>query len=85
MDLGDYLLQYKNEHNIGNQKLAETLNISKITLLRILNKEVLPNVKTCMKISKGIGLSFREIIELRDNYTDKCLYKPSRRPQSKLL
>ncbi len=78
MDLGDYLLQYKNEHNMGNQKLAQTLNISKITLLRILNKEALPNVKTCMKISKAMGISFRDIMVLRDNFTANCSYLPSK-------
>ena len=76
MDLGDYLLEYKMDHNIGNQKLADTLTISKITLLKILNKQAVPNVRTCMKISKATGVSFKDIIKLRDNYSEQCSYKP---------
>lgn len=74
MDIGDFLLQYKEEHHMGNEKLALKLGICKPTLLSILRKELVPTVTTCKKIADSTGIKFSEAMRMRE-YTTKSNYK----------
>ena len=73
MDIGDFLLQYKRELNIGNEKLSMKLGICKRTLLRILRKELVPNAMTCKKIADATGMRFSDVINMRE-YKTKSEY-----------
>ncbi len=76
MDIGDFLLQYKKELNMGNDRLAEKLGICKRTLLRILRKELTPNAMTCKKIANATGMKFSDIMSMRE-YTTESEYRSS--------
>lgn len=69
MDLGDFLLQYKTKNNLSYRKFAMLIGINENSLLRIINKKVKPSGKTGMKVSRLTGISFSEVIDMRESNT----------------
>lgn len=58
MDMADYIINYKKEHNIGNKRLAQQIGINERTIVSIINRRKTPLAKTCYKISLYFNVNF---------------------------